>query len=210
MRIITLLTVFLLSAPVANASLLRFDFAGSIVASFPSGGPVVPSPISGFVIIDAAVPDERPAADNARYPGAVVDGRLDWNGDFRLVPNAFNNDVFVLNDNDLLDDFFATTSSFEDAAGNLLTVFLQLGDSSRSVFADDSLPSALSLAMFDAFQLDNASGTGIFISPPGQPALQGGFMSATLRPWSLPVPPTSALFGIALLAWGATRATGRA
>ena len=173
------------ASPVANASLMKFDFSGTIVAPFPDDGSPAGGEFSGYFILDPLVPDVRPEAGNAFYDHSVVDANVVVNGEWYSFAAGSGDNVYVLNDAEVFHDLFAILVDFENLAGTSMTLSLQFGDSSETVFDSDAFPTFFDLSLFDEFQVDNANGTGAFFIYGGGD-VQGSIDFARLT--AVPVP----------------------
>ena len=195
----SIVILLIASGSVAHASLLELNFAGE---SF-SGGVA----ISGSFLLDPSVPDLRPQPDDALYDDAIVSGEVIWDGlAYSVFTGGVFSSVFVLNDSGSFNDLFAVTATLMDPGGDLFTMFLQFGDSTRTVFSDDSFPVSFDLSQFDVAMPGNFNSTGIFISPPGGgTAFSGGMTFGQLRPLAMPSPSTLWLALGAFVAWQASR-----
>lgn len=172
-------------SPVADASLVKFDFSGTIVAPFPDDGSPAGGELSGYFILDSEVPDIRPQAGDAHYDHSVVDANVVVNGElFSFAPGPFD-DVFVRNDAEVFHDLFAIVAGFENLAGASMILSLQFGDSSETALDSDAFPNVFDLSLFDEFQVDNANGSGAFFIY-GEGDVQGSIDFARLT--AVPVP----------------------
>lgn len=201
------ISLLLFCVSTANANLLRFEFAGEIVDTHPASGGVTPGSISGFLLIDSQVPDIAPGPDGGNYRGAIVGGGMLWDSLALEVSSTTINSLFILNDYPIYNDLFVLDATFGNPQGARVQMGLQLADSTRSVFTDDSIPTDLVLSMFDRFELDNFNGSGIFLGRsdgPWEGYYQGGLTVVEIHAVQLPDPGTVSLFVVALLAWRAT------
>ncbi len=178
--------LLIVASPVADASLVKFEFSGTIVAPFPDDGSPAGGEFSGYFILDPLVPDIRPEADNAHYDHSVVDANVVVNGEWFSFAAGLGDNVYVLNDSEVVHDIFAILADFENLAGASMFLALQFGDSSETVFDSDAFPNVFDLSLFDELQVDNANGSGAFFIYRDAQDVQGSIDFARLT--AVPVP----------------------
>jgi hypothetical protein len=202
------LSITLISALTAEASLVTIDFTGTITSiNDPSGfisGSSVGDSFSGSLVYDTSAPIAVPGANPAEYdylptstpPYASPLGLTFTVGSHTFDPH-YPGAMQIHVQNDLTSSTFPTAfvavASTQVGTGATLAVF-GLADSTGNALSSTALPTSLDFSKFDAseFQLTN---------PDGGPDIFDGTINGVGT--TVPEPASATLLGIGALAMGA-------